>query len=248
MIRIHSLSKTFGRPPQQVKAVDSISFEVHAGEVYGLLGPNGAGKTTILRMIMGLHRPDSGYAEVRGFRSDVAVEEIKRCVGMVSAADGVYPWLSVREMLMFFGDLYGMSVSDARQSLRELSDLLDLDAILDRRCHVLSTGQRQRVILARGLMHSPPVVLLDEPTRGLDVVGVQVVMDYMAHLAKIGKSVILSTHRLDEAQRLCQRFGLLHQGRLVYEGTMTELRKATGCESLVEIFHQVLLPGTRQGD
>lgn len=248
MIRVHSLCKAFGRPPQQIVAVDSLSFEVHPGEIYGLLGPNGAGKTTTLRMIMGLHRSDSGYAEVRGFRSDVAAEEIKRCVGMVSAADGVYPWLSVREMLLFFGDLYGMSVPDAQQSLHELSDLLNLHPILDRRCHILSTGQRQRVILARGLMHSPPVVLLDEPTRGLDVVGVQVVMDYMSHLSELGKSVILSTHRLDEAQRLCHRFGLLHEGRLAHEGTMPELQEATGCDSLVKIFHQVLLPTASRRD
>lgn len=242
MIRVHSITKRFGQPPHEVLAVKHLSFEVHPGEVYGLLGPNGAGKTTTLRMILGLHRSDSGYAEVHGFRSDIDPEEVKRRVGMVSAADGVYPWLSVREMLLFFADLYGMRVTDARASLDSLAQLLDLHSFLDRRCSVLSTGQRQRVVLARGLMHDPPVVLLDEPTRGLDIVGVQVVMDYMGHLAERGKAVILSTHRLDEAQRLCHRFGLLHQGNLAYEGTMPELRQATGCDTLVDIFHRVLMP------
>jgi len=247
MIGVHRLSKTFGRAPHQVAAVESLSFTVPPGEIYGLLGPNGAGKTTTLRMILGLHRPDGGYAEVCGYRTDQMPEEVKRRVGMVSAADGVYPWLTVREMLLLFGDLYGLSVRQSHESLHELAELLDLRTFLDRRCQVLSTGQRQRVILARGLMHRPPVVLLDEPTRGLDIVGVQVVMDYMAHLSALGKAVIFSTHRLDEAQRLCHRFGLLVQGGLAYEGTMDELRAATHCESLVQIFHEVLLPRTARG-
>ena len=242
MIRVDSVSKSFGSPPNQVVAVDGLSFTVHAGEVYGLLGPNGAGKTTTLRVIVGLHRADSGFAEIDGFRSDLEPNEVKRRLGLVSSADGVYHWLTAREMLLFFADLYGMPLSEARRALDEIADVLQLHSFLDRRCSVLSTGQRQRVVLARGLMHDPPVVLLDEPTRGLDVVGVQVVMDYMRHLADRGKAVILSTHRLDEAERLCSRCGLLHEGRLAYEGNLDELRQTTGCHSLVEIFQRLLLP------
>lgn len=220
--------------------MDRLSFSIAPGEVYGLLGPNGAGKTTTIRMVVGLLRPDSGYAEVGGFRTSDAPEEVKSRIGLVSASAGVYPWLSVREMLLFFADLYGMGLSTAREELDRLSELLQLSDFLDRRCSTLSTGQKQRVTLARALIHDPPVVLLDEPTRGLDVIGTQVVFDYIRLLREQGKAVIVSTHRLDEAQRLCDRFGLLHQGRLLHEGTLAELQAETGCKSLVEMFSHVV--------
>jgi sodium transport system ATP-binding protein len=236
MITIHELTKRFRIGGTQILAVDRLSFVVNPGEVYGLLGPNGAGKTTTIRMIVGLLRPDSGFAEVAGFRTSAAPDEVKSRVGLVSANDGVYPWLSVREMLLFFADLYGLSENEARNNLRELAELFDLTVLLDRRCALLSTGQRQRVTLARALIHAPPVMLLDEPTRGLDVLGSQVVVDYVRRLRDEGKAVIVSTHRLDEAERLCDRFGLLHQGRLRLEGTLPELRAATGCQTLVDMF------------
>jgi ABC-2 type transport system ATP-binding protein/sodium transport system ATP-binding protein len=167
---------------------------------------------------------------------------VKARVGLVSANDGVYAWLSVREMLLFFADLYGLGPREANDNLRELADLFELTPLLDRRCSLLSTGQKQRVTLARALIHSPPVVLLDEPTRGLDVIGSQVVVDYVRRLRDEGKSVIVSTHRLDEAERLCDRFGLLHEGRLRIEGTLAELRQTTGCQSLVEMFRSFFQP------
>jgi ABC-2 type transport system ATP-binding protein/sodium transport system ATP-binding protein len=143
---------------------------------------------------------------------------------------------------LFFADLYGVPPRQARDNLRSLCELFALTPLLDRRCAVLSTGQRQRVTLARALMHSPPVMLLDEPTRGLDVLGSQVVVDYIRGLRDEGKAVIVSTHRLDEAERLCDRFGLLHQGELRIEGTLTELRAATGCQTLVDMFRSFFQP------
>ncbi len=242
MITVHELTKAFHVGGAPIVAVDRLSFEVPAGEVYGLLGPNGAGKTTTIRMIVGLLRPDDGYAEVSGFRTGEATDEVKSRVGLVSASDGVYPWLTVREMLLFFADLYGISPHAARGNLKTLSDLFDLGPLLDRRCSLLSTGQRQRVTLARALIHAPPVMLLDEPTRGLDVLGSQVVIDYVRRLRDDGKAVIVSTHRLDEAERLCDRFGLLHQGRLRLEGTLGELQAATGCQTLVDMFRSFFRP------
>lgn len=239
-ISVHELTKRFVGGGREILAVDRLSFAIAPGEVYGLLGPNGAGKTTTIRMVVGLLRPDSGYAEVAGFRTSDAPEEVKSRIGLVSSSDGVYPWLSVREMLLYFADLYGMKLCMAREELERLSVLLQLSDFLDRRCSTLSTGQRQRVTLARALIHDPPVVLLDEPTRGLDVIGTQVVFDYIRHLCKQGKAVIVSTHRLDEAQRLCDRFGLLHQGRLLHEGTLAELQAETECQSLVEMFAHVV--------
>jgi sodium transport system ATP-binding protein len=242
MITIHELTKRFYSGGQAILAVDRLSLTVAAGEVYGLLGPNGAGKTTTIRMIVGLLRPDAGYAEVAGFRTSDSPEEVKSRVGLVSANDGVYPWLTVREMLLFFADLYGVPPLEAHDNLYALAELFDLIELLGRRCAVLSTGQRQRVTLARALIHAPPVMLLDEPTRGLDVLGSQVVVDYIAQLRGQGKAVIVSTHRLDEAERLCDRFGLLHNGRLQLEGTLPELRDATGCDSLVNMFRKFLQP------
>ncbi len=242
MITVHELTKRFRIGSSQILAVDGLSFVVRGGEVYGLLGPNGAGKTTTIRMIVGLLRPDSGYAEVAGYRTSESPDDVKSHVGLVSANDGVYQWLTVREMLLFFADLYGVPFQEAQDNLRMLADLFDLTPLLSRRCSLLSTGQKQRVTLARALIHMPPVVLLDEPTRGLDVLGSQVVIDYVRRLRDEGKAVIVSTHRLDEAERLCDRFGLLHQGQLRLEGTLDELRTETGCQTLVDMFRSFFQP------
>ncbi len=187
-------------------------------------------------MILGLLVPDSGYAEVDGVRTADDPIAVKARLGFVSANDGVYPWLSVREMLLYFGDLYAVDPDVAEGRCEELAELMGITNLLDRRAGTLSTGQRQRVTSVRGLIHDPPVMLLDEPTRGLDVVGVQTIFDYINHLRDLGKAVVVCTHRLDEAERLCDRFGLLHQGRLTYEGSMEELRASTGREHLVEMF------------
>src|SRR5262249_39343895 len=180
--------------------------------------------------------PTSGQAAIAGYGSAEHPDEVKRRVGLVSAGAGLYQGLTVREMLLFFADLYGIAVAEARGELGRLGRLLGISDLLGRRCGGLSTGQRQRVNLARALIHRPPVMLLDEPTLGLDVLGRQVVNEYLEHLRAEGKAVILTTHHLDEAERLCSRFGLLHQGRLVSEGTLAELRAATGCETLTEMF------------
>jgi ABC-2 type transport system ATP-binding protein/sodium transport system ATP-binding protein len=187
-------------------------------------------------MLLGLLAPTGGHATISGFRSNEHPDEVKRRVGLVSSSAGVYPWLSVRETLLFFADLYGLDPSTADAQVDRLSRLFGMAELLDRRCATLSTGQKQRVNLARALIHDPPVVLLDEPTLGLDVIGSQVVMEYMDHLREHGKAVIMTTHRLDEAERHCDRFGLLHQGRIVSEGTLDELRQRTACQSLVEMF------------
>ncbi len=240
MLVVESLTKNFTLDVGEVRAVDRLSFRVAPGEVYGLLGPNGAGKTTTLRMVLGLLQPDAGFAEVDGYRTDRDPFQAKSRLGFVSANDGVYPWLSVREMLLYFADLYGVAPGIARARAASLGEKMGITPLLDRRAGTLSTGQRQRVILVRGLIHDPPVMLLDEPTRGLDVVGVQTIFQYIDHLRELGKAVVVCTHRLDEAERLCGRFGLLHQGRLRHEGNLDELRDATGRDHLVEMFVDLL--------
>ncbi len=237
IIEVHELTKRFPLPSgKELLAVDAVSFAVKPGEVYGLLGPNGAGKTTTIRMILGLLRPTSGEATIAGYSSASKPEEVKRRVGLVSASACLYQWLSVREMLLYFADLYGAEPAAAADELERLSGLLDLRELLDRRCATLSTGQKQRVHLARALIHRPPVLLLDEPTLGLDVLGSQVIVEYIGLLRDEGKAAIVTTHRLEEAERLCDRFGLMHRGRLVREGTLTELQADTGCQNLADMF------------
>jgi len=240
MILVKDLTRIFETGNEDVLAVDHVSFSVSQSEVYGLLGPNGAGKTTTLRMILGLLNPTSGDAEVEGFLVSRQPDEIKRRVGLVSTSAGLYQWLTPREILFFFADVYGVSKDQAMERIANLSKLFELTSFLDRRSATLSTGQKQRVNLARSLIHNPPVMLMDEPTRGLDVVGSKVIFDYIDHLRDAGKAVIVCTHRLDEAEQLCDRFGLLYQGEKRYEGTLKELQQSTSCQSLTQIFLQLL--------
>ena len=240
MIAVDELTKCFPTSQGEVLAVDRVSFSVSQGEVFGLLGANGAGKTTTLRMILGLLEPTSGDARVDGFSVRTAPEEIKRRIGLVSATAGLYQWLTPRETILFFGDLYGLPPEVSQYRLAQLAERFGLKDFLDRRAGTLSTGQKQRVNLARALIHDPPMMLMDEPTRGLDVVGTQVIFDYISGLREQGKAVIVCTHRLDEASRLCDRFGLLHHGCLRHQGTLDELLGETGATSLAEIFLTLL--------
>ncbi len=244
MIILRGLSRRFEANGRSVQAVDALSLAVAAGEVYGLLGPNGAGKTTTLRMILGLLTPSAGDVEIQGARVTEHPEQVKRQIGLVSASAGLYQWLTPREILEYFAAGYGLDDATTHTRIAALASRMELESFLDRRSATLSTGQKQRVTLARSLIHDPPVVLLDEPTRGLDVVGSQVVFDFVRDLRAAGKAIIVSTHQLDEAERLCDRFGLLYRGRLRYEGTLDELRLATGQATLVEMFLGLLREGS----
>lgn len=241
MIRVNELTREFKSPDgRSVLAVNRVSFDVREGEVFGLLGPNGAGKTTTLRMILGLLQPTSGDSVINGVAVSRDADRIKRLIGFVSTSVGVYQWLTAREMLSFVADLYDVSPAVCRQRIEELSRLLDFRDYLDRRCGVLSTGQKQRINLARALMHDPPVMLLDEPTRGLDIIGSQIVFEYIQHLRQQGRAVIICTHRLDEAERFGDRFGLLHRGSLRHLGTLSELQQETGEATLTSMFINLL--------
>lgn len=244
MIDVRGLTKLFPLSDgRELLAVDHVSFSVARAEVYGLLGPNGAGKTTTLRMLLGLLRPSQGLASIAGFDSTEFPNEVKRRVGLVSASAGLYQHLTPREMLLYFADLYGVPLNAAEQELDRLSELLGLAEFLSQPCGTLSTGQKQRVNLARALIHRPEVMLLDEPTLGLDVLGTQVIIEFIEHLRAAGKAVIICTHHLDEAERMCTRFGLMHRGRLVSEGTLAELQRQTGCQTLVQMFLTLSLHG-----
>lgn len=237
MISVEHLTKSYG---EGVLALHDLSFSVGPGVTYGLLGPNGAGKTTTLRIIMGLLPPSSGEASIMGCRVSEQPLKIKRLIGLVSASAGLYQWLTPRELLHFFATGFGLNQQLAHQRVTELCRVMELERFMDRRCATLSTGQTQRVNLARALIHDPPVVLLDEPTRGLDVVGAKIVFDYVRYLRELNKAIIVCTHQLDEAERLCDRYGLLHRGQLRYEGSLSELQEQTGERTLVDMFLRLL--------
>ncbi len=237
MLILEELTKRFS---SGLLAVDRVSLQVQAGEVYGLLGPNGAGKTTTLRMVLGLIPPTSGQASIDGLSVAKHPMLFKRNIGLVSASAGLYPWHTPREIFHYFADAFGVAPDVKFDRINHLADVMELDSFIDQRCATLSTGQKQRVNLVRALIHDPAVVLLDEPTLGLDVVGASTVFNYVQWLRQMQKVVIVTTHQLDEAERLCDRFGLLHRGKLVLEGTLDQLRQQTGCSGLVEIFLQLL--------
>ncbi len=236
-VEVRDLAKSFPTVDGQEKlAVAGISFQVLAGEIYGLLGPNGAGKTTTLRILAGLMRPTSGQVLVNGH--DVCVDPFsaKKCIGFLTANAGLYQRLSPRELLPYFGLLNGMEMPLIEERVNKLIGWLDMDEFADTRCGALSTGQKQRTHIARALIADPPILILDEPTLGLDVLTNRTILDFIRQERQLGKAILLSTHYLDEAERLCDRIGLLHQGRLIAEGDMPALRALSGCPRLTDIF------------
>jgi sodium transport system ATP-binding protein len=232
-ISVERLCKRFGA----ALAVEELSFSVAAGEIYGLLGPNGAGKTTTLRVLAGILAPTSGSATVAGV--DVAADPhaVRGRLGFLTGTTGLYARLTGRELLAYFGRLHGLARAAIAERTALLARVLDLDPILDRRCEALSTGQRQRLSAARAVIHDPPVLILDEPTVGLDVLASRFLREFVRAERDRGKAVVFSTHYLAEAELLCDRIGLLHRGRLVAEGSPGELRaRAGGASSLEEAF------------
>ncbi|MCC6750707.1 MAG: ABC transporter ATP-binding protein [Deltaproteobacteria bacterium] len=221
-------------------AVAGLSFAVAAGEVYGLIGPNGAGKTTTLRMLAGLLRPDAGQARICGEDVAADVERAKSRVGYLTAATGLYERLTARETLRFFGQLYGKTVAEVDARIEVLAPALRLEGLLERRCGKLSTGERQRISLARATIHDPPVLILDEPTAGLDIVASRSVADFVRTARGAGRAILFCTHYMSEAELLCDRIGLLSGGKLLAEGAPAVLKAELGAGSLEEAFLRLL--------
>jgi sodium transport system ATP-binding protein len=215
-----------------VRAVDGVSFAVAAGEMVGLLGANGAGKTTTLRMLATLLAPTSGTARVADHDVQTDPVGVRRSLGYVSATTGVPDRLTPREILLSFARLHGVATAETRAT--DLLDRLGLSACADRPAGRLSTGQRQRVSLGRALIHDPPALVLDEPTNALDVVGARDLLDLLADLRADGRAILLSTHRLHEIEHRCERFVIIHGGRVVATGSRDELLSAAGSRATLE--------------
>ena len=245
MIEVQDLHKSFKAKTGVVKAVQGVSFTARDGEITGLLGPNGAGKTTTLRMLYTLMSPESGSVKVDGLDSVKDAEAVRRQLGVLPDARGVYKRLTARENIAYFGRLHGMSEADIARRTKELSLALGMDDVLDRQTEGFSQGQRTKTAIARALVHDPRNVILDEPTNGLDVMTTRGLRDFLRQLRSEGRCVIFSSHIMQEVAALCDRIVVIAQGKVMASGTPDELRKQTGEENLEDAFVKAI--GSEEG-
>ena len=221
-VKVDRLEKTLGKN----RVLRGISLEAGSGEIFGLLGPNGAGKTTTLRLICTLLAPDAGSVEVLGFDTRTSPEDVRRRVGVVTADIGVYPRLSARENITYFAELSGVLDGELERRVNAVLDRLDMASFANQRAESLSSGQKQKVAIARAIVHDPAVLMFDEPTSNLDVLASREIRNFMVESRDRGKCVIFSTHVLHDAERLCDRVTILHEGSVVATGTTAEVRGA----------------------
>ena len=241
MIRVEALSKKFGK----VDAVRSVSFTAKDGQITGLLGPNGAGKSTTLRMLSTLLRPDAGDAWVDGQSVSVEPIAVRRRIGVLSHASGLYPQLTARENIVYFAELHGLDRHQADARVTELAALLELDEFLDRKTKGFSQGQRLKTALARSLVHGPRNLILDEPTNGLDVMAVRNLRALLSRLREQGHCIVFSSHVMQEVALLCDEVVVIAQGRVAAAGTIEALRAQADEATLEDAF--VKLIGTAEG-
>jgi sodium transport system ATP-binding protein len=245
MIKVHDLHKSFKTKTGVVNAVRGVSFSARDGEITGLLGPNGAGKTTTLRMLYTLMTPDAGSVTVDGLDAATQAEAVRRRLGVLPDARGVYKRLSARENIAYFGRLHGLGEAEVARRTAELSAALGMDDVLDRHAEGFSQGQRTKTAIARALVHDPRNVILDEPTNGLDVMTTRGLRDFLRQLRAEGRCVIFSSHIMQEVAALCDRIVVIAQGTVMAAGTPDELRAQTGESNLEDAFVKAI--GSEEG-
>ena len=240
MIEVEGLTKFFPGPAGPAVAVDDVTFTVNPGEIFGLLGPNGAGKTTTLRMLCTVLKPSQGFATIAGH--DVVREPglVRRSVGFLSANTGVYDRMTAWEMVAYYGRLYGFRGPELQKRLETLFDTLQMNEFRDVPGGRLSTGMKQKVSIARALVHDPPVLILDEPTAGLDVLVQRAVLRGIADLRERGKTILFSTHVMSEVEKLCDHVAIMSRGRIVASGSLPELREQYKQGDLEELFFSLV--------
>ncbi len=240
-VEVRDLYKIFRAPGGgEVRAVDGVSFTCASGEIVGLLGPNGAGKTTALRILATILQPTSGSARVGGRDVQEDPDGVRRRLGFVSSSTGVYERLTGRETLVYYARLHGMDETALTARVSEVLDLLEMNDFCDRVCGRLSAGQRQKVSLARAIIHDPPVLVLDEPTANLDVIVARNVVEFVESARTQGRAILLSTHLFSEAERLCDRIVIVHEGKVLAKGTLAELQARTGESNLEDAFFRLV--------
>src|SRR5262249_42476461 len=241
MIHVHNLTKEFRDLRRgQVLAVDHVSFDVRPGEIFGLLGPNGAGKTTTMRILCTVLRPTGGTATIAGH--DVASEPglVRQHIGFLSANTAIYDRMSAWEMVEYFGRLYGMEEGPLRARMEAVFTELQMNHFRDVLGAKMSTGMRQKVSIARAIIHDPPVLIFDEPTLGLDVLVARAVRENIERLRALGKCVLFSTHIMHEVEKLCDRVAIVSRGKILACGTLAELRERHGHHDLEELFFSLV--------
>ena len=241
MIQVQGLSKSFG----SVKAVQNVSFAAPDGQITGLLGPNGAGKSTTLRMLYTLLKPDRGSAQIDGFDVLTSPLEVQRRIGVLADARGLYPRLTTRENIRYYGRLHGLKGEALERQIDSLIALLDMQSIAGRRTGGFSTGEKLKVAIARTLVHDPKNVLLDEPTNGLDVMSTRAMRQFILQLREAGKCVLFTSHIMQEVAALCDQIVIISGGEVSATGTPDELRRQTGRENLEDAFVAVI--GSEEG-
>lgn len=236
MIEVNELTKVFAN----LHAVSRLSFNVSAGEVYGLLGPNGAGKTTTLRILATLIEASSGTARVNGFDIKKNPEDIRQCIGVVNGGMGLYDRLTGKEILHYFGRFYGLTKAAIDKRIRELDDLLNLGDTLTRRTTDFSTGMKQKIVIARAVLHDPAIIFFDEATSGLDVMSRRAVINFVKAYPSENRAVIYSTHVMSEVEELCHRVGIIFKGELIAEDTVTHLVSQRQAKNLEDAFFSII--------
>lgn len=241
MIEAQALVKRFrDKNRGEVRAVDHVSFCCRPGEIFGLLGANGAGKTTTLRILATILTPSEGTAVVAGYDVKKEPQKVRTSIGFLSTATALYGRLSAQEMVEYFGRLHGLDEPTLRQRINAIFERLEMNDFRDRRCDKLSNGMKQKVSIARTLVHDPSVMIFDEPTVGLDVMAARTIVGFIRECRDRGKTVIFSTHVMSEVEKLCDRIGIIHDGRLLAEGTLADLRQRFGKQDLEDIFVEVV--------
>ena len=241
MVRTQGLKKHFKDPKLGIKkAIDGVDIEASPGRIFGLLGVNGAGKTTMLRMLSTVIKPTEGTATVAGADVVSDAQKVRSSIGFMSNSTALYGRLTSREVIEYFGTLYGLEGARLQERVKYVLDKLQIHEFEDRLCDKLSTGQKQRVSIARTILHDPPVLFFDEPTAGLDVVTSQTVMEFIEEARDMGKTVIFSTHIMSEVERLCDDIAVIHDGVVVAAGSPQTMRDMTGEHSLERAFLQLV--------
>lgn len=220
--------------------VDQVSFATKEGEIFGLLGPNGAGKTTTIRLVSTILAPTSGTASVEGFDVVKESRQVRKNIGVLTTETGVYERFTGRENLEYFGHLYGIFGEKLAQRIKELAKLLEMDWFLNQKAGQYSTGMKQKLSIARSVIHDPQVLIFDEPTTGLDVLASQTVLNFMQKAKELGKAVILSTHQMPDAEKLADRVAIMHQGKILLIETVDQVKKQTQTASLEEAFLKII--------
>ena len=250
MIEVNNLSKTFDLSRQQRKelnteertavAVENISFRCEPGRIFSLLGPNGAGKTTTMRMLSTIYKPSAGEIIMGGTDAVKNPQEARRKIGFLTGATGLYARLTPNELIQYFGELYGVSKEDIAKRKEHLYTLLDMHDFQNKRIGKLSTGMKQKVSICRTMIHDPEIIVFDEPTSGLDVITAENIILLIQNCKEQGKTVIFSSHIMSEVDLLCDDLAIIHKGKLLFSGTMTDFKGQMQADNLTAEFIRIV--------